>query len=76
MSLSNSEGFLFEVRCPFQKVGKDNKLYPCNRVCVEVHAGASGRARCRSCHLRFEFEVDDQAKLSTGVRVKKSEEQK
>lgn len=75
MSAQNNNDFLFEVRCPFQKVSKkDGKLYPCNRVCVEVHAGSSGRARCRSCHLRFEFEVDDQAKLSTGVRVKKSEE--
>lgn len=65
----------FAVRCPFQKVSKkDGRLYPCNRVCVEVRAGSSGRARCRSCHLRFEFEVDDQAKLSTGVRVRKTEE--
>lgn len=77
MSLSNNNDFLFEVRCPFEKVSnKDGKLYPCNRVCVEVHAGSSGRARCRSCHMRFEFEVDNQAKLSTGVRVKKTEEQK
>lgn len=75
MSLADNNDFLFEVRCPFQKVSnKDQKLYPCNRVCVEVHAGSSGRARCRSCHLRFEFEVDDQAKLSTGVRVKKTED--
>lgn len=75
MSLSKGDAFLFEVRCPFQKLSKkDGRLYPCNRVCVEVHAGSSGRARCRSCHLKFEFEVDDQAKLSTGVRVKKTEE--
>lgn len=76
MSLNKTEEFLFQVRCPFQKPSKkDGKLYPCNRVCVEVHAGSSGRARCRSCHLKFDFEVDDQAKLSTGVRVKRVEEE-
>lgn len=75
MSLQNNEDFLFEVRCPLEQVSKkDGKLYRCNRLCVEVHAGSSGRARCRSCHRRFEFEVDDQAKLSTGIRVKKTEE--
>lgn len=75
MSLQNNDGFLFEVRCPLEQVSKkDGKLYRCNRLCVEVHAGSSGRARCRSCHRRFEFEVDDQAKLSTGIRVKKTEE--
>lgn len=74
MSLQNKNGFLFEVRCPFEKVSKkDGKLYPCNRVCVEVRAGSSGRARCRSCHLRFEFEIDSQAMMSTGVRVKKED---
>lgn len=77
MAIQDNDGFLFEIRCPFQKTSnKDGKLYPCNRVCVEVRAGSSGRARCRSCHLRFEFEIDDQAKMSTGVRVKKSEEAK
>lgn len=77
MSLQNNDGFLFEVRCPLEQVSKkDGKLYRCNRLCVEVHAGSSGRARCRSCHRRFEFEVDDQAKLSTGIRVKKTEEMK
>jgi len=75
MSLTNNDEFLFEVRCPLEQVSKkDGKLYRCNRLCVEVHAGSSGRARCRSCHRRFEFEVDDQAKLSTGIRVKKTEE--
>ena len=75
MSMSDNKGPLFEIRCPLEQVGKDNKLYKCNRICVEVHAGSSGRARCRSCHRRFEFELDDQAKLSTGVRVQKEEAQ-
>lgn len=74
MALQDNRGFLFEVRCPFEKVSKkDNKLYACNRVCVKVYAGSGGRARCRSCHLEFEFEVDDQAKMLTGVKVKHSE---
>lgn len=74
MAIQNSEDRpYFAVRCPFEQLGKDGKLHGCNRICVEVHAGSSGRARCRSCHRLFDFEVDDQAKLSTGVRVKKTE---
>jgi hypothetical protein len=63
---------LVEIRCPFEKTSKsDNQLYKCNRVCVKVAPGSAGEARCRSCHLSFEFEVDDQAQNTTGVRVQK-----
>lgn len=68
---------LFAIRCPFQRLGKsDGKLYSCNSLCVKVAAGSSGEARCRKCHLNFEFEVDNSAKRTTGVRVKKAEETK
>ncbi len=71
----NKENNLIEIRCPFEKKSKvDNNIYKCNRVCVEVTPGSSGRARCRSCHLFFEFEVDRQAQLTTGVKVQKLEE--
>lgn len=74
MAIQDNDSFLFEVRCPFErKSKKDEKMYPCNRLCVEVRAGSSGRARCRSCGLRFEFEVDSQSMISRGVRVKKEE---
>lgn len=77
MTPQNSEETLIEIRCPFErKSKKDGKMYPCNRLCVEVRAGSSGRARCRSCGLRFEFEIDSQSSISTGVRVKKQEENK
>lgn len=76
MSLQDNDEFLFQIRCPFEKKStKDGKLYACNRVCVEVNAGSSGRARCRSCGLRFMFEVDSQAVLSRGVKVKKTEDE-
>lgn len=66
---------LVEVRCPFTKKSKtDNQLYTCNRVCVKVTPGSEGEARCRSCHLSFEFEVDNQAHNTTGVRVKPDSE--
>lgn len=66
---------LFEIRCPFQRLGKlDGELYSCNSLCVKVTAGSSGEARCRKCHLNFEFEVDNRATLTTGVRVKKAED--
>jgi hypothetical protein len=62
---------LVEIKCPFEKRSKTNKeIYQCNRICVKVTPGSSGEARCRSCHLSFEFEVDSQAKMTTGVRVK------
>lgn len=62
---------LFEIRCPFQRLGKqDGKLYQCNSLCVKVAKGSAGEARCRKCHLNFEFELDTNAKLTTGVRIK------
>ena len=67
---------LFEIRCPFQRLAKqDGKLYTCNSLCVKVTAGSAGEARCRKCRLNFEFEVDSRARPRTGVRVKKVEEQ-
>lgn len=63
---------LFEIRCPFNRLSKaDGKLYICNSLCVKVTAGSAGEARCRKCHLNFEFEVDNRARTETGVRVKK-----
>jgi hypothetical protein len=63
---------LFEIRCPFERLSKlDGKLYACNSLCVKVTAGSAGEARCRKCHLNFEFEVDNRARRTTGVRVKK-----
>jgi len=67
---------LFEIRCPFQRLGKkDGKRYVCNSLCVKVTAGSAGEARCRKCRLNFEFEVDNRARTTTGVRVKKLEEE-
>lgn len=62
---------LFEIRCPFQRLSKDGNLYACNSLCVRVTAGSAGESRCRKCHLNFEFEVDNRARRTTGVRVKK-----
>lgn len=65
---------LFEIRCPFQRLSKaDGKLYTCNSLCVKVYAGSGGEARCRKCHLNFEFAVDNRARSITGVRVKRIE---
>lgn len=67
---------LFEIRCPFQRLSKaDGKLYRCNSLCVRVTAGSSGESRCRKCHLSFDFEVDNRARLTTGVRVKQVEKE-
>jgi hypothetical protein len=66
---------LFEIRCPFERLSKaDGTLHRCNSLCVKVTAGSAGEARCRKCHLNFEFEVDNRARLTTGVRVKKVED--
>lgn len=67
---------LFEIRCPFQRLGKtDGRLYPCNSLCVKVARGSAGEARCRKCSLNFQFEVDHRARLTTGVRVKQLNEE-
>ena len=66
---------LLEIRCPFQRLSRqDGKLYQCNSLCVKVTAGSAGEARCRKCHLNFEFEVDYRARPTTGVRIKKADE--
>ena len=63
---------LIEIRCPFKQKSKvDDKLYICNRICVKVTPDSSGEARCRHCHLNFEFSVDSNAQNTTGVRVKR-----
>lgn len=66
---------LYEVRCPYQRLGRtDGKLYTCNSLCVKVTAGSAGESRCRKCRLNFIFEIDSRARLATGIRVKKLEE--
>lgn len=63
---------LIDVRCTFSNRSKsDGKIYPCNRVCVQVMPGSAGKARCRSCRLYFLFDIDENAQNSTGIRVQK-----
>lgn len=63
---------LVDIRCPFKKTSKfDGNQYLCNRVCVKVLPGSAGEARCRECHLSFEFYVDKNAQNTTGVRVQR-----
>lgn len=63
---------LVEIRCPIERVSKtDKNLYKCNRICVKVLPGSAGEAKCRSCHINFLFEVDEDSKPATGIRVKK-----
>jgi len=62
---------LIDIRCPFKVKGRaDNKVRLCNRVCVKVLPGSAGEAYCKDCKMAFEFEVDRQALMMTGVRVK------
>ena len=75
--MQNLEENRVEIRCPQYKTNtKTKELYRCNRICVKVIPGSAGEARCRSCHLSFEFEVDSQAQMTTGVRVKKASDDK
>lgn len=63
---------LIDIRCPFKKRSKiDDKIYLCNRICVKVVPGSAGEAKCKNCHLTFEFQVDDNAQNTTGVRVQR-----
>ena len=52
---------------PESSLGIRFRLMP---VCVKVTPGSAGEAHCKSCRLSFEFEVDSQARNTTGVRVK------
>lgn len=67
---------LVEIRCPIERTSKtDMNQYLCNRICVRVLPGSAGEAKCRSCHLTFLFEVDEDSKPATGIRVQKIEDQ-
>lgn len=68
---------LFAIRCPFERLSKqDGKLYQCNSLCGRVTAGSAGELRCRKCRMNFWFEVDNRARRTTGVRVKKAENER
>lgn len=71
-----TEKQLIVIRCPFKKKGRHGDksyIYICNRTCVKVTPNSAGEAYCKSCRLSFEFEVDSQARNTTGVRVKTSD---
>ncbi len=72
MSDSKIDPTLYEIRCPFQRLSKnDGKLYQCNSLCAKLEAGSAGELRCRKCRLNFWCEISDEAKQQTGVKVKK-----
>lgn len=48
---------LIDVRCPLPSKGKPDK--PCNKLCVRVEPGSSGKAYCPRHEVEFEFQVDD-----------------
>lgn len=61
--MSETTEELIEVRCPFERPSsKDGRIYPCNRLCVEVYPGSRGKTFCKHCHKHFEFEVASQDK--------------
>jgi hypothetical protein len=71
MSEATVEQNLVTVRCPIKRRGRhDTKIYICNRTIIKVLPGSAGQAYCRDCQKEFWFEVDSQARNTTGVRVK------
>lgn len=65
---------LIDIRCPFKYTSKrDGKIYTCNHLCFKVYPGSSGQAWCSKCQLAFEFEVNNQEKLETSIKVKKND---
>lgn len=48
---------LIDVRCPLPSKGRPDKV--CNKLCVRVMPGSSGRAFCPRHESEFEFQVDD-----------------
>lgn len=70
------EPILFEIRCPTERLSKaDGKLYICNSLCGKLTAGSSGELRCRKCRVNFWCEVDARARRTTGIRLKKVEQE-
>lgn len=63
---------LISVNCPFNKrTANGIALVPCDRVCVKVYPGSAGEVWCRSCKLKFNFEVDAQSNYKTKVVAQK-----
>lgn len=62
---------LIQVRCPGMVWDKNKgETIKCNKLCVKVFPGSSGEIMCRSCHLKFRFYVDSQAKSMLSVKAK------
>lgn len=65
---------LMPVRCPAMVLDKKKgQLVKCNKLCVKVFPGSSGEIQCRSCHARFRFYVDSQAKSLLSVKAQSIE---
>lgn len=63
---------LVDVRCPLDyKSKRDSRIYKCNHLCVKVYPGSAGQAWCSKCQVSFEFEVTDQNKAITAIKVQK-----
>lgn len=60
---------LTNINCPFEKKDKYGIMRLCNRICVKVEAGSKGEVWCRSCKLKFNFEVDSQNHYRPIVKV-------
>lgn len=53
---------LIDVRCPLPAKGRPDKT--CNKLCVRVMPGSSGRVFCPRHEAEFEFQVDDARSFS------------
>lgn len=68
---------LIEVRCPYYYTSKrTEKVYKCNSLLGKATPGSCVELMCRKCHLPSIHYFDEQAKSTTGVRVKKLVEDK
>jgi hypothetical protein len=53
---------LVEVRCPLPSLHKAGEA--CNKLCVRVQPGSSGKAYCSRHDTEFEFQIDDSRTFS------------
>ena len=73
--MNREDRVYIEVRCPFeQKSKRTQELYRCNALCTKTSPGSYGETRCRRCKRTFQYEIDDQARPTLGVRVQKIED--
>lgn len=67
--LTSDESYV-KVRCPFTRIHKSTKKrFTCSWPCSEVIPPAKGRAYCRQCKKKFNYEISTQKRFNVQTMI-------